>query len=844
MADLLPFAADAGARWVRPRTARIEHVDLNVTLDLSLAQVQGSVAHTCRWIAGSQTTLSFDQHDLAIKAATVDGIPAAFTVGADDVRVAIPAGRESFTVRFEFETSEPRKGLYFVPADGHHVAMAWTQGAMEDHAHWFPCYDSPNNFSTYSIALRHRAEFAAIAGGVRTSQTEAIDGWRVTTYVQDRPHVLYLVNVVVGDFIAVEDPSCPVPVTHWLPRGLEACSPAIFRATGFAIKELAIFIGVPFPWQRYGHAVVHRFMWGGMENTTLTTITDRALITPDQQQREDVDFDSLVIHELVHQWFGDLLTMKSWSDIWLNESFATYLEARVTARWRAHQRGDGEADVVAHQLWHNRAAYLEQHGSRYQRPLVTNRWDDAYELFDRVAYEQGSLVLHALCSWLGEDRFHAVLKLYTSRHAHGLVETADIRQAVEDATGEPADWFFDQWVLRAGHPTLTVRWSHDPARGRLSVSIEQSEPCYRLPLSIGIAGAPALRIEVTRRSETFVCPMPTNPAWVMVDPLGESLITWDEQHAPAALAALLTDTSAPTHARARAAGLAAKQYPTAALKSAVIAAAGSPVELVREEAISALAAWLAGDALVALYPAAGHERHRRLIATAVGRCRGIPQTPALAAQILEWAAASVSGCTAGELLAARGALEHPGAAEALAPFLTRPSWNHRLAAGAVRGLGASTEQAAVDIVLGILTEPAVPETAGREPAQPEAVLTAALTAAGALGARHVAEQPRITRALEPFIDDRRLGTTMALRSSAIRAAAALGVVTLRSAVAAQREREPFGNIRRVAREALHAFDQIAAITTATATMTRRIDDLEGAKTKLEARLEALERSLV
>ncbi len=834
MVDLLAFAAtDTPARWVRPRTAHIEHVELAVTIDLAARCASGTVSHRCRWIAAAQAVLVLDQHELVITAVTVDGQPAAFTVGTDDVRMVIPVDRAIFTVALSFVAREPRKGLYFVDAVAPQVAMAWTQGAMEDHAYWFPCFDSPNNFSTYVLALRHRAELQAIAGGVRYAQVDDGDGWLVTTYVQDRPHVLYLVNVVVGDFVAVDDVTCSLPVTHWLPRGREACAPAMFRATGFAIDELSKFIGVPFPWQRYGHAVVHKFMWGGMENATLTTITDRALITADEQEREDIDFDSLVIHELVHQWFGDLLTMKSWSDIWLNESFATYLEARITARWRAHRFGDGEAEVLALELWHNRTTYLEQHSSRYQRPLVTNRWDDAYELFDRVAYEQGSLVLHGLCSWLGEARFHAALQLYTKRHAHALVETADLRQAVEDATGEPADWFFEQWLMRAGHPSLTMRWSHDPARGRLSVSIEQAEPCYRLPLRIAIAGQAAVLVEVTRTRETFVFMVASAPAWVMADPSGEQLIAWDEQHPAATLVALLSDTAAPTHARARAATVAAKQYPSTALRQAIVAAASSPVELLREEAISVLAAWLASDELVPLYQTATHERQRRLIVGAIGRCRGLPQSAALARQLVAWADASASGCTAGDLLAARGALEQPDATEVLRERLTRPSWNHRLAVGAVRGLGASGEMAAIDVVLGLLSSTD----------QPEVVHVAALTAAGALAARHVSEQMRIARAVEPYIDDRRRGMTMALRAAAIRAGAAWGVIHLRGAIAAQREREPFGNIRRVAREALHQLEQVAAATTATATLTRRIDDLEGAKAKLEARMEALERRL-
>jgi aminopeptidase N len=834
MVDLLAFAAsDTPARWVRPRTAQIDRVELAVTIDLEARSAWGTVRHHCRWIGGAQTTLTFDQHELQISAVTVDGQSTAFALGNDDVRVVIPPGAKSFVVALTFLAREPRKGLYFVAADAQHVAMAWTQGAMEDHAHWFPCFDSPNNFSTYSLAIRHRQTLPAIAGGVYQSAVDEGNGWMVTTYVQDRPHVLYLVNVVVGDLVPVEDPGGAVPVTHWLPRGREACAPAMFRATGFAITALAEFIGVSFPWQRYGHVVVHRFMWGGMENATLTTITDRALITAEQQLREDLDFDSLVIHELVHQWFGDLLTMKSWSDIWLNESFATYLESRITARWRAQRFGENEADVLALELWHHRGAYLEQHGSRYQRPLVTNRWDDAYELFDRVAYEQGSLVLHGLWAWLGEARFHAALRLYTTRHAHALVETADLRQAVEDATGEPADWFFEQWLMRGGHPALTMRWSHDPARGRLSVSIEQAEPSYRLHLSIAIAGSETQRVEVTRRSETFVFAVATAPAWVIADPAGELLIVWDEQHSAAALVALLSDRAAPAHARARAATVAAKLHPSAALKQAIVTAAESTVELLREEALATLGTWLASAELLALYPTAAHERDRRSLATALGRCRGLPQSPAIAEQLVAWADASASGCTAGELLAARGALEQPEATSVLGQRLDRPSWNHRLAVGAVRGLGASGEAPAIEVVLGLLADLA----------QPEVVQVAALTAAGALAGRHLGDQLRIARAVEPFIDDRRRGATMALRAAAIRAGAAWGVTHLRAAIAAQREREPFGNIRRIAREVLHQLEQAAATTTATANLARRLEDLEKAKATLEARFEAIERRL-
>ena len=832
MTDLLPFAADSSARWIRPRTFRVTHIDLSFTLDLESCSVVGEVRHHCTWIAGPQSDVVFDRREVSVLKAKVNGLVASFSCGAEDVRVAIPQGDSSFIVGLSFTTLDPRKGMYFIAAADGQVPMAWTQGAMEDHSYWFPCYDSPNNVSTYRISIRHRAQFQAIAGGVRESRSEVGD-WATSIFVQDRPHVVYLLNVVVGDMVGVEDSSCSVPVTHWLPRGSEDCAAACFRATGFAIKELERFIGVPYPWQRYGHAVVHRFMWGGMENTTLTTITDRVLMTSAEQVREDVDCDSLVIHELVHQWFGDLLTMKSWSDIWLNESFATYLEARITAKWRAHRGVEIETDAVQRELWHNRAAYLEQHGSRYQRPLVTNRWDDAYELFDRVAYEQGSLVLHTLCSWLGEERFHAALKLYTERHRHDVVETADFRQAIEDATGEPVDWFFDQWVLRAGHPHVTVHWTHDPARCQVTITIEQGEQIYRLPLTIAAAGLPEQRVVIDQKRHTVVLSATAVPAWLVIDPRGEVLATWDEEFSSSALAALIGDTSAASHARARACNVASTKHLTAAVRDALAAVIVSGPELVREQAITALSGAREAHLLMMLYPQLTAEHHRRLVASALGALRGNAVVPLLAEALVQWADASASGATAGELLAARGALEHPGATPLLRARLARPSWNHRLAVGVVRGLGASGEPSALDEVLELLGKSG----------QPEVIITAALTAAGTLGARFPLARDRTRRALEPWLCSELRGETLAIRATAARALATLGDPTARAALRAQRTRETFGNVRRVLREALHQLDQVAATTTATALLTRRIDDLDQAKKHLEARLESLEKRL-
>jgi aminopeptidase N len=840
-----PFCPpDTPPTWIRARHFRITHVDLTATIDLDAQRVDGVVEHHVALLPHGEARrlIELDQHDLDIGTVEIDGRAATASRSEGRLAIALPdAAGESFIVRIAFSARNPRKGMFFIRADAAagRVAMAWTQGAMEDHSHWFPCFDSPNNLATYHVSIRHRSALLAAANGEHEGRNDHGDGWTTTTFHQRKPHVVYLLNVAVGDFVAVDDHTAPFPVTHYVPRGHQAGAPAMFRATAFAIRWLGDYIGVPYPWSRYGHVVVHGFMWGGMENTTLTTITDRGLMDGVVQAREDIDIDSLVIHELVHQWFGDLLTMKAWSDIWLNESFATYLEARCTAAWRQAQGHGRELDVADLELWNNRQVYLEEDGGRYRRPLVTNRYADPYELFDRVAYEKGSLVLHGLCRLLGEERFRAALALYASRHAHDLVETADWRQAIEDATGEPLDWFFAQWVHRAGHPRLKATWRHDPARAQLIIEIEQTqaasdaEQVFRLHTDVAFLVGDEMRrehLDLQRAKEVLVLPCAGAPAWVVVDPDGDLLAEWQEDGGTSELLARLAEPRLGAQGRARAAVVLARKLASPALVAGLLAAVGDgQPELVQAEAIAALGSVRGDEARTALLELLGRElppRLRRQVAKALGSFRD----DALVAQRLEAAAATeASQLTAGALLAARGAIERPGATPVLRSWLKRESWNQRLRAAVLRGLGASGEAAAIDDVLAVLADEA----------QVDAVLTAAAAAAAQLGARHLTARDRVRRAIERRLEH----ASLLVRSDAARALATLGDAQARGAVGTALEREPFGNVRRIYREVLEQLGKAAAVTTATAELAKRIDDLDKAKKAVELRLEALEKRL-
>ena len=854
--SVAPFCPpDTPARWVRPRPFRVAHVDLAVRIDLAGERITGEVAHQVTFPTHApRRSVAFDQVGLAITAASVDGAPARFSLSGEQVDVVLPDPcPDRVTVRLTWSVEHPLKGMFFIPADPAigQVAMAWTQGAMEDHRHWFPGLDDPNNLSTYRIALTHRSDLAALANGARVASADHGDGWTTTTYVQDRPHVLYLVTVVVGDLAVYEEApvdlgATRIPIAHWLPRGHEGKAAGTFRATAFAIRWLSAYTGTPFPWVRYGHAVVHRFMWGGMENATLTTISDRVLMDAEVQRVEDVDdVDSLVVHELAHQWYGDLMTMKGWSDIWLNESFATYLEARGSAAFVAQAAGESEADALDLHLWGNRADYLEEDGSRYRRALVTNRWVDAYELFDRVAYEKGSLVLHHLAAVLGEERFRAGLALYTTRHAHDLVETADLRQALEDSSGDALDWFFAQWVERPGHPVLKVRVRHDAGRGLLLVDVEQvgagpdANAFWRLPTTIAWATATGVErraVDLTTAREQLVLPCPDAVRWVALDPDGRLLAEWDEGDDVTALIARATDPRLGAQARARAlvALGALHPAPTTVAALGTLAADGAAPELVRKESIAALGA-LRGEAalqaLLAAWPTL-RPRLKRAAAKALARFRhhvGATTPADLAERLLALGDADPSRLVAGECFAARGALEHPGATPVLRARLARPSWNHRLRAAVVRGLGDSGEAAALDDVLPLLADVN----------EPDAVRQAACAAAAALGARHLIARDRVRRALEPLLGSPTLG----LRVASARALATLADPAGSAALAARLAREPFGNVRRVLRECLDQLGKAAAAITATAELAKRVETLEADKKRLEQRLDALEKRL-
>src|SRR6202171_5022005 len=324
-------------------------------------------------------------------------------------------------------------------------------------------------------------------------------------------------------------PSTTTRGGEWAGLPLDSCVPVGRRKDGersFAntpemIRCLAAFAGQPYPYAKYAQVAVPDFTWGGMENTSATTLTDFAL--QDERSLPDNDFDSLVAHELAHQWFGDLVTCREWAHAWLNEGFASYCEY-VWSEWYL---GEDEAQEKRRV---DAAAYLAE-DARYRRPIVWRTYFEPVELFDTHLYEKGAWVLWMLRNVVGTDLFKQAIQASVARHREGLVTPPDLVRVFEDITARSLGWFFDQWVYGAGHPEFEVNYSWDEDAGVARVAVKQSQKVegdstlFPMPVQNAF-GQPGRKqpvvenVEVGARGEAedgFSVSLTKRPTWVRFD---------------------------------------------------------------------------------------------------------------------------------------------------------------------------------------------------------------------------------------------------------------------------------------------------------------------------------------
>jgi aminopeptidase N len=394
------------------------------------------------------------------------------------------------------------KGLYFINPTGKDSTkpiQIWTQGETESNSCWFPTIDKPNQKTTNEIYITRLSKYVSLSNGTLVSSKDNGNGTVTDYWKMDLPHAPYLLMMTIGDFAVIKERWRDVPVTYYVEKKYEPNAKDIFGNTPEMIEFFSQKLGFDYPWPQYAQIVVRDYVSGAMENTSATLHGE--FIQRDTRERLDETYEDIISHELFHQWFGDLVTAESWSNIPLNESFATYGEYL----WSEYKYGKQYADFKQYE---NYEKYMEEAATK-NVDLIRFYYENREDMFDRHSYEKGGLILHYLRNIVGDDAFFKSLELYLKTNQFKAVEIHQLRLAFEEVTGRDLNWFFNQWFFSNGHPVLDINYRS--TADSVYVSIKQkhstdSKLIYTLPMAIDVwynGIVSAYNVTLSKQQQTF-----------------------------------------------------------------------------------------------------------------------------------------------------------------------------------------------------------------------------------------------------------------------------------------------------------------------------------------------------
>ena len=449
-----------------PRHVLPHRYDLTIEPDLPGASFSGAVDIDVQ-VNDATDVVVLNAIELEIDDAwvTVDGRRhhAAVELDSDTERATLSLdaplapGTAVVSLRFRGVLNDKLRGFYrssFVDEHGNERVIATTQFEATDARRAFPCWDEPDCKAVFGITLVVDEALVAVSNSAVLADEPADHGRRRVRFADTMPLSTYLVAFIVGPLEATEPVIVDgIPVRVLCPPGKLHLAPFGLEVAEFSLRYLSDYFDLPYPGDSIDLVAIPDFAFGAMENLGCVTFRETLLLADPEHttQGELQNIVDVIAHELAHMWFGDLVTMKWWNGIWLNEAFATFMEMKVTDAFRPEWER-----WVGFSLARTSAFDTDSLASTrpIEYPVVSP--DDAEGMFDVLTYEKGAAVVRMLEQFLGEEAFRSGIRKYMAAHRFGNTETTDLWDAIEEATGEPVRRIMDSWIFQGGHPLVSV----------------------------------------------------------------------------------------------------------------------------------------------------------------------------------------------------------------------------------------------------------------------------------------------------------------------------------------------------------------------------------------------------
>jgi puromycin-sensitive aminopeptidase len=449
-----------------PTTVRPERYEIRLTPDLSAATFAGEEKVTVRVHEPIRQIVlnaaELELHAVSVRSpdgkimrgnVTVDGENEQATLAFPET---VAPGAWELHIAFSGILNDKLHGFYrstYKDAAGREKTLASTQFESTDARRAFPCWDEPALKAVFQITLVIDPELTAISNARVIRETRLPDKKEVV-FADSIKMSTYLVAFIVGAFESTEPVAVgSAPLRVWAVPGKRQLARIAQEIGSFSLAFFGRYYDIPYPGDKLDLIAIPDFASGAMENLGAITFRETALLVDEKKAtRSELErVADVVSHENAHMWFGDLVTMRWWNGLWLNEAFATFMEMLAVDAWKPEWRRWDSFTV-------SRAAAMQVDGLKSTRPIEfpVQRPEEAAGMFDVLTYEKGASVLRMLEQYLGAEAFRDGIRLYLRRHAYANAETTDLWDALEDSTGQPVRALMDTWIFQPGYPLITV----------------------------------------------------------------------------------------------------------------------------------------------------------------------------------------------------------------------------------------------------------------------------------------------------------------------------------------------------------------------------------------------------